>query len=615
MNFKNINKEKIILFSGILFLVIGISFIFVLNINNLIPYINYLRGHSVSEIGLRKINRIYLLPVKILFITLGILLILIYSWLKWNKLLDIFYFPLKFYAEKLYKLKTFWILLIIFSVNFLWRVFLLTNISEFSLCHDAAEYIDVARNLFTNKGLVIHSLPYLWLNPSSIPYPVLNYPWGFPVLIFLSFKIFGVSFFSAGMVNVFFSSLIPILVYLLSYKITKDKKIALFSCILMSVNRIFLQRLAPIGNEISYTAFVLLCFIFLVSKPKVINFALSGVFLGLAFWIRYQAVILASVPIAVYNWIKFGPKKSISKVLIISIIALAVVSPILIRNYNLFGNPFFIKYNPKAAYQENFELSAMKTPSDTPFLQFISCQWKIIILTVIKKFITLILRTPVKITGSLILFLLAFYGLIITFKSNWRKYLFLYTHIGLYYIFFSFFMPHSRYLWPLIPFFIIFASIGFWNIVTSIPKNWAKIICVLISFSCIFSLTYGSISALGFTWWEAHLNEGPMKAAQYASYYLKNKKDVKTIMMASEQIRYVNYFLPEKNVVIFPNNLKDFQYLVKKYDVNYVIVPYVSDPYEKAPHIALRILNQYPFKQLVYHFKTPDIIIYKLKKP
>ena len=48
---------------------------------------------------------------------------------------------------------------------------------------------------------------------------------------------------------------------------------------------------------------------------------------------------MASVPIAVYNWIKFGAKKSISKVLVISIIALAVVSPILIRNYNLFGNP------------------------------------------------------------------------------------------------------------------------------------------------------------------------------------------------------------------------------------------------------------------------------------
>lgn len=601
---------SVFLKTGLLFLILGLFSILFLKLNNLTSFIDWVRGHTVSQIGLDRINQICLLPFKIILLGFGFLFILIASWLRFPKWLNIIYDFIKYLSLKIKKVKPYQFLLFLFAANFILRIFLMLRTSELFLAHDATDYIGIARNLFFGEGLVSRVVFFLGIGslPEAIPYSISLCPPLFPILIFLSFKIFGISFFSAGIVNVLLGSLLPILLYIIVWQITKSKKTALLAAVLLSVSRILIGWSTQILTEIPYTFFVLLSFVFLTKKNKCWNLGLTGLFLGLAFLVRYQAIVLLGPVICLYLFLKSGFKKSLPQIFLVGLVALVIVSPWLIRNYQVFGTPFYIQNATVGGYQEfntwSRNIGEYKSFSTAAKEDFVG-----VVRSVFYKFSVALISTPIKIMGGLFVFIFAIYGLWNTFKNQRKKYLSLYTYIGLYYLFFSLTKPHSRYFYVLIPFFILFAAIGFWALIKLLnqkrifqPKFLIikKIIIILFVLSGLAGLIFGSLSATGFTQDE----KMHAIAAKETSYYFKNHSiNAKTAIVDGMHPGYYNYFSPTNNIIIFPLNKEDFLYLIKKYNINYIVLPrfpkVVKGEFENYA-IVDEIVGDYKNKELVY---------------
>ena len=236
------------------------------------------------------------------------------------------------------------ILSLVFLGIIIWIINLKVHADYFILSSDAAIYADIARNITMGHGPTSNITMPVYTN--FVPqtkygtWPAF-YPPLYPLLIAASFKIFGVSNFSAVLVNgFFFVATIP-LIYLLAKKLFAREVAILASIWYIFTPALLLYSITPITESLFTFLIVLTVYLILVKK----NFFVSGLLVGLSFLTKFQGILLLS-PILIYIVItqKTARLKN-SLQLLIGFLLIAttqkIVFPPLAQDFSKITNHFF----------------------------------------------------------------------------------------------------------------------------------------------------------------------------------------------------------------------------------------------------------------------------------
>jgi len=594
---------KIYFAVGFLLFLLGIIFVIFLRINYLSPLINQLRGHAVSEFGLRVINERYLFPVKLIFILSGLILISFGFFFKFKNFQDKITFSIRKTWQRLLGLKLWQILLILLVFNLVIRGTLMFFAPEAKIEADGAYYVGLARSISTGEGYVAHTVNKLSIVPEQLPYPVFDVPPLYSLLLLVSFKIFGYGFLSNILPNVILGILLPILVFLFAFQITQEKRIALLSGILMSVNSVLTGSMSfQVLREPLFICLILLCFIFLFKENNFKNLTLTGLFLGLAFLTRMEAIILILPIIFIALFKKFGLKKTSVRFLFVVFIFSLVVSPWLIRNYKLSGEPFGFGIKFVTLYSldvhQGYEISRSSITTPEISLKYIEKNFFKITKSIISKAFDSV-RYSLLLTGSIFIILFFFIGLGQAVKKR-DKYWLMILFIVITYVFYPFFTSQTRHFYLLIPFFLIFSSIGIFKTIDFLNsrKGLFKVDSAILKNTLVYSLTliclfvffYGVVSAMRVPIFRMPgANEGKIVVEQLG----KDTEWINTVMYSSNP-DILSYWMPGKNIIPFPEkDLDNLDYLIKKYNVNLVIlIKDMNDTtYQKIQSLGAKLVN------------------------
>jgi len=224
---------------------------------------------------------------------------------------------------------------------------------------EAMECAQIARNLAQGKGFVTDCLRPLELafNDSWGNHPDLTYPPLFPLLLAFFFQRLGAGDNIAALVSGLFYILTLGVTLLFAWRML-GKRAAIYAFLFTTVNLPLIWQSIS-GMPLTLFAFLLtlLCFLLYLSpreiplevdeegEPLRVGYgspllaAACGLVFGLGVLTKYGFAFFA-LPVLVYLWLTHTHTRGWSLVAF-SLVALAVVSPWLYRNYLLMGNPFF----------------------------------------------------------------------------------------------------------------------------------------------------------------------------------------------------------------------------------------------------------------------------------
>ena len=200
---------------------------------------------------------------------------------------------------------------------------------------DGNDYAGLARSIIRGEGFSLgHLYPLAFSFGSDIPRPNNLWAPAYPVYLALWFIIFGASD-STILAAIIFSILLFILaVYFVTGRVAGGKW-AILGAALIGLNQGMLST-ALEGSPEPLTATLLLFSIYpLISKTKGLRIVISAILFGLAVLTRYQMIVLA-IPV-----LFFLTDRKLRTIILWSAVTLLVLSPWLIRNYVIFGNPIF----------------------------------------------------------------------------------------------------------------------------------------------------------------------------------------------------------------------------------------------------------------------------------
>ncbi|MCD6460678.1 glycosyltransferase family 39 protein [bacterium] len=215
---------------------------------------------------------------------------------------------------------------------------------------DAIDYAQVARNISIGEGYTTNFIRPISLRyyPSFEKHPELTNPPLYSYYLSLILKMFvrpnttpdeidrKLILFGSGL---FFVFSVPLMFWLAS-RILRKKAVTL-AMLFFCTNIILLKRSITALPDM-FLLFLFLSFLIALSYYKGENLflpAVIGLFLGLCYLTRYSYGLFAVVTIIFI--FKKAKKFKIFHVLMFVVTFLAVISPWLMRNYHLMGNPFF----------------------------------------------------------------------------------------------------------------------------------------------------------------------------------------------------------------------------------------------------------------------------------
>ena len=229
-----------------------------------------------------------------------------------------------------------------------WSSFAIISIADLAEIGgaDPAGYLVMARGLLEGEGFVSHTVKqYDWVQPEIIGPDYIEPP-GAAVGIALFFKLFGETPLTGKLFTLLAGLLVsPLLVYGIARAWNLSPIVALFAGLFTLCYPVsFFSHLYALSDD-PMTMWVLaglLCFF--MARGRMWFYVLSGVFLAFAGMTKYSA-FLVWIALGLYAvillWKKADPHLRLSHVFLLFLVALAVASPLLIRNQVYFGNPVF----------------------------------------------------------------------------------------------------------------------------------------------------------------------------------------------------------------------------------------------------------------------------------
>ncbi len=205
---------------------------------------------------------------------------------------------------------------------------------------DGAGYMNLAENVSRGAGWVNNSVRVLFFLPDSLPQPDAHWSPLYPLMTAVSFKLFGVSHTSAKLVPLLFGVLTPALIALLVLRLTGSIAGGLVGGVLAAFHPTLVTWSLRIETEIMSACLITLALWLVLARGIRGRVMLVGLALGLAYLAKYQNVLLW--PGVLLFLALEGPWRVRARNLAVATgVALAVISPWLIRNAVVFGDPFF----------------------------------------------------------------------------------------------------------------------------------------------------------------------------------------------------------------------------------------------------------------------------------
>ncbi|HIJ99094.1 TPA: glycosyltransferase family 39 protein, partial [archaeon] len=395
-----------------------------------------------------------------------------------------------------------------------------------------AEYSELAKNLLEGKGFVLNYIDQYYIKFDKIPHPL---EWDYPMMgmIIAPFiYFFGKIPFAAKLPTIIIGTIFfPILTYYLGKEFF-DRKIGFLAAISVLFYATIFELTISGQRDMAFAFFTLASIYFFYKgmkedRPK--YFYLMGVVLGISYLIKPTTLIIFPTLLLVYYLVKrkidFGFVKGF-------LVAILVISPWLVRNYLIFGDPLFTanKYaHVLFRWLTDYEPLGYQIywGAQKPSLSWLASQYP-------QPFHIVFLRKTIQDLGVqlenfLILNLTAFVGLLVTSRKKIEKplllltifivifSLFSYTLFVYYFKMYSYVMllvlpylimliiinfilakenekirifallwtaftllhslyvdPEKRFFLPLLPFLFIFAWIGIKHILELIPERYKK---------------------------------------------------------------------------------------------------------------------------------------------
>lgn len=310
-------------------------------------------------------------------------------------------------------------------------------------------------------------------------------------------------------ISIVTSTLAIVPMYLLSRKFFNEKYSLVAVCLLAFEPHINFR--AGFGyTEALYVPLIILSVYFILNQKDKLVY-LSFFIAGLVWWTRLEGFIIFFVISVIYFVYHNKTKKNILKYLLCIVIFAIVVSPILIQRNDQFGDPFYFYYNDHL-FVENYIGVGLQESGKTAS-SYVEDQGA---LKFVERFILsgmiLVFEQLIRLSFPYLFFLIPF-GLLFSFrafdqqkiniKSNWLVIL---IYAGFIIIPFSV-IPDRRFLFALMPFLIIFATLTVQRVVeyglstfslSQSQKNWFLVIFLsfLIILAGIFMLRYEKDSSL-----------------------------------------------------------------------------------------------------------------------
>ncbi len=240
------------------------------------------------------------------------------------------------------------LLLILFAVALIIRLFFVITFKYAIPENDAGGYDQVALGILNGKGIFFKGLYSL-------------FPPLYPIFLSIIYAIFGHSYHWALIIQVIISSLTCLVVYFIAKKLIKGRTWAfiagLFSCFYLDMILITV----PLLTECLFTFLFSLAALFLLKieeAPKLSNKIIGGIILGLAVLTR-PVVMLLPAFILVWLLLKYrGVKAVVSRFFVYFLFFCLTVAPWTMRNYIIHhafvpvtiqsGMVFWGSHNPSA---------------------------------------------------------------------------------------------------------------------------------------------------------------------------------------------------------------------------------------------------------------------------
>jgi 4-amino-4-deoxy-L-arabinose transferase-like glycosyltransferase len=200
---------------------------------------------------------------------------------------------------------------------------------------DGNDYAGLGRSIIRGDGFQLgHLYPLAFSFDENIPQPNNMWAPAYPVYLAVWFLIFGLSDSTILAATIFSVWLLVLAVYIVARKIVGENW-ALLAAALMGLNQSMLATALEGSPEPLTAALLLFSVYMLISKKNRITLLVSGVVFGLTVLTRYQTIVLA-LPVLI-----FLTDRKPKPVILWLAMMIMTISPWLIRNYLVFGNPVF----------------------------------------------------------------------------------------------------------------------------------------------------------------------------------------------------------------------------------------------------------------------------------
>jgi 4-amino-4-deoxy-L-arabinose transferase-like glycosyltransferase len=168
---------------------------------------------------------------------------------------------------------------------------------------------------------------------------ILTYPPGYPLLSAAIFKLFGESDSALRLAQVCGDSLVAVIIFFLAVELLPAGAAIIAGVLTAFSPQLSYYSLLLIPDSPTTVPILLAiyCLVLAYKRPRMLTIVLAGLFLGLACWLRANALLLAPF-LAVVIMILFQPGKRLRFAAALVCTTILVIAPITIRNALVFGH-------------------------------------------------------------------------------------------------------------------------------------------------------------------------------------------------------------------------------------------------------------------------------------
>jgi hypothetical protein len=237
---------------------------------------------------------------------------------------------------------------------------------------DSAHFLNVARCFERGQGFSNPSAWPAWMKPARLPMPETFKEPGYSWLIAQAARGGADPFHAAQAMSLIAGLLLPFVVWLLARQLDADPLIALIAALIAAGSPLLVDKSVSVLVESPFALATALLFLAAgwrlldadrTRRPLALDVA-AGALFGAAYLLRAQTVLAA--PAALVLMLPGRPlRRGAIAACVAAIAALAVMSPLLLRNWRLFGVPFYSDV-PAFGIQPYSDLILMHQSLDRP---------------------------------------------------------------------------------------------------------------------------------------------------------------------------------------------------------------------------------------------------------